>query len=150
MALRFCAFYFEGPDRYGKGTMEQFLWRVTERLDDPDQLSDDQLSEASEAFSRGLRNSHAVFGEFAFRKWPAGHDSRNPFNRALFETWTVELSRLSEDDAKTIASQLCRLARGAMATDDEYISSITAGTGAPARVALRFARTRKLLTDCRS
>ena len=51
------------------------------------------LIDIRNAFERGLTLAHEVFGEHAFRKWPKGIDRLAPINRALFETWAVELAR---------------------------------------------------------
>jgi hypothetical protein len=137
VALRFCAFAIRGPGAY-VAPMDEFLWAVTEQIDRPDAVDDRALEDLKVRFKRGLENSHLVFGDHAFRKWPAGYERRLPFNRALFESWTVVLSRYDKSRVQKRGSRLAKAARKAMAGDPDYISSITASTGDRRRVRLRF------------
>ena len=41
-----------------------------------------------------------AFGDYAFRKWLLESESKNPFNRALFEVWTVELARIDPQQVR--------------------------------------------------
>src|SRR4051812_30743746 len=61
VALRFCAFAKLGPDQYLE-PMDEFLWSVTESLDDPTLLADDALDELAKAFRRGLDSARVIFG----------------------------------------------------------------------------------------
>jgi hypothetical protein len=144
VALRFCAFATDGPEGYLE-PMDEFLWSVTEKLDNPEQLSDEQLVALEADFARGLRNASAVFGQHAFRKWPREIGRLLPFNRALFESWTVVLSRYDESSVADHADSLREAARDAMTEDDAYISAVTASTGDRRRVRLRFARADELV-----
>lgn len=137
VALRFCAFAVFGPDEYIE-PMDEFLWSVTERIDRPESIGDRELDELKARFRRGLKNSYLVFGDHAFRKWPLGAQRKQPFNRALFESWTVVLSEYSSPAVKKAASRLAKTARSAMRDDSDYVSAVTASTGDRRRVRLRF------------
>ena len=104
VVLRFCAFARLGPEGYVE-PMDEFLWAVTEQLDDPEVLDDDELELLGKAFSRGLNNAYAIFGDHAFRKWPDDIERLLPFNRALFESWTVVLSPHAEADIADVARE---------------------------------------------
>jgi hypothetical protein len=127
--------------------MDEFLWSVTEQLDDPEAMDDTALEALANSFSRGLENAHSVFGDHAFRKWPSDVDRLLPFNRALFESWTVVLSRHDSTDVAHAADAIRDGARNAMAEDGEYIAAITASTGDRRRVRTRFARAAELVED---
>lgn len=137
VVLRFIAFWTRGVSLYDN-TMEEFLWSTTEQLDDPRRMPSEAIYEAEDAFRRGLRRAHAIFGEHAFRKWPSSDDRLKPFNRALFESWTVELARLNRDPAPAENSAIATAARDAMQNDSGYMEAISASTGDRRRVFVRF------------
>jgi hypothetical protein len=139
--LRFCAFSIFGPDEYGAHDgLDAFLVRATEHLDDATKFTDQQVADIETAFHRAMRNAHRVFGEHAFRKWPLRSDRRNPINRALFEVWAVVLAQYDEALVKSRASKLASAARKMMTDDQEFLESISQGTGDPRKVRLRFSR----------
>lgn len=144
VALRFVAFATVGPEAYEE-PMDEFLWRVTESIDDPEWLSDEELEELAADFVRGLDNARAVFGVHAFRKWPLDDDRLLPFNRALFESWTVVLSKHGREEITEAAAEISDLARVAMTDDADYIAAVSASTGDRRRVRLRFERAAELV-----
>ncbi len=147
VALRFCAFWLSDPLAYEYNTIDEFLWDATERIDDPGRTSDEELGRLEAAFGRGLRNAHKIFGPHAYRKWPEDDDRLKPFNRALFESWTVELARLNEPVPAGICSSIAVKARDRMTHDPSYIASITASTGAPSRVQTRFSVAQEVIKE---
>lgn len=147
VALRFVAFMLRNADDFVGRTMEEFLWETTASLDDPDVLSDADLQLLKETFRVGLIRSSEIFGEYAFRKWPLDDDRRKPFNRALFESWTVVLADPGLDLTRGMAADIRAAAREAMTHDDAYISAITASTGDRRRVRTRFAVARQIVAS---
>ena len=146
LALRFVAFWCEGPEGYStKDSLESFLLRVNRSLDDEREINEIALTEIMMAFERGLTLANEVFGEHAFRKWPIGNDWLNPINRALFETWTVELARADEAAVQENAEKIRDLARERMATDSHYIASVSSATGDVRAVQTRFEKTRSFI-----
>jgi len=146
VALRFCAFATDGPGGYLE-PMDEFLWSVTEKIDDPDAFDDHRLDELADRFALGLRSAYAIFGSHSFRKWPLDVDRLLPFNRALFESWTVVVSQVPEADILANADEIRIHARQAMTEDTEYIAAVTASTGDRRRVGLRFDRAAELIED---
>ena len=146
LALRFVAFWCYGPEGYLRNdSLESFLLRVTQSLDDGREISDLALVGIGSAFERGLTLAHEVFGEHAFRKWPTGLDRLAPINRALFETWTVELARADQDVVRENTEEIRDLARQGMASDMDYIKSVSSGTGDVRSVQVRFEKTRRFI-----
>ena len=148
VALRFTAFWHLTPEKYSiDETLDGFLLQTIRDIDDPEVLDDRALDGISVAFARGLYLAHEVFGDDAFRKWPTNSYRRNPFNRALFEAWTVELAK-ADAGAVTISKRnICRSAREAMTTDDAYISSVSSATGYSVSVHTRFEKTRSIIME---
>ena len=138
--LRFCAFSILGIDGYGSSGLDAFLSRATESLDEPTNLTDQDLSALEARFHSAMHNAHAVFGSHAFRKWPLGNERGNPINRALLEVWAVILGQYDEELVIARAAELALAARKLMTEDLDFLDAISQGTGDPARVRLRFSR----------
>ena len=146
LALRFVAFWHHGPEGYeSSDSLESFLLRVTKSLDDASKIDDLTLVDIRNAFERGLSLAHEVFGKYAFRKWPKGIDRLVPINRALFETWAVELARADQSVVRESAEKIVDLARHGMDSDSDYINSISSATGGVRSVQMRFEKTRKFI-----
>jgi Protein of unknown function DUF262 len=139
VALRVVAFLIFGSEGFTDDTLDDFLWRATQQLDDPGTIGDDDLGDLEETVRRGLQLARLVFGEQAFRKWPRDATRNYPFNRALFDSWTAcladpDVRPLDEEDAARIREA----ARDAMTSDQNYVASITSSTGARRNVVTRF------------
>ena len=146
LALRFVAFWCRGPEGYlGNDSLESFLLRATRSLDDEHEIDDFALVDIRRAFERGLTLAQEVFGGHAFRKWPKGVDQLAPINRALFETWTVELARADKGFVRENAERIKDLARHGMASDSRYMASVSSATGDVRSVRVRFEKTRSFI-----
>ena len=146
LALRFVAYWCHGPEGYLRSdSLESFLLRVNRSLDDEREIDDAALIDIRNAFERGLTLAHEVFGEHAFRKWPKGIDRLAPINRALFETWAVELARADRAVVRENCERIRDLARQGMASDSNYINSVSSATGDIRSVQMRFEKTREFI-----
>ena len=141
VALRFVGFRLFASEEYAQhGSFDDFLGIVTKRLDDPANQNLDQLRAD---FVRGMTNCYRVFGEHAFRKWPWGATWKNPINRALFESWGTVLADHDEATVQSGAAKLASGARDMMTNDDDFIRSISSGTGSVRNVQTRLSKVRE-------
>ncbi|MFE3552426.1 DUF262 domain-containing protein [Streptomyces kronopolitis] len=139
MALRFAAFWLMGMDAYmERPAMDLFLERATELLDSPKELPDAAVKNLHRAFRTAMSNAHLVFGDHTFRKWPEGVTSRNPINRALFETWSIALAHYGPADLERRRTAIVSAARNRMTNDISYLDAITSSTSDRRRVEYRF------------
>ena len=139
IVLRFCAFRIFTVEKYDNNdSLDSFLGRATEHLDDESKFCEADMQDLAAAFDRGMKNSFTVFSAHSFRKWPLGVERRNPINRALFEVWGVILSQYDEDVVKAKAKELRKAARELMTNSGTFIGAISQGTGDPRRVRQRF------------
>jgi predicted RNA-binding protein with PUA-like domain len=147
--LRFMAFRLLGDinayDAYG--SLERLLDWAVKRIDDPSDLSNEELETLFDDFQRSMDNAKVVFGAHAFRKWPASSDRLSPINRALFETWGVVLADFESELLAGVSSEIVAAARDLMESDQSYLSSISTATGDPTRVRLRFSVPREILRE---
>lgn len=139
-ALRYVSFKLLGDigsfKRYE--SMDEFLTKMNQSLDDPYAVSNDQLLELSRSFKRAMENAYFVFGEHAFRKWPTYYSGYSPINRALFDVWSVALSEIPPRHLERIKEDLVERARHMMAENGPFIASISTGTSSPSKVFTRF------------
>ena len=146
VVLRFVGFRLFTPDDYARhGGFDEFLGVVTKGLDHD--LDDRSLGRLRADFVHGMTNCHAVFGDYAFRKWPWYTDRRNPINRALFESWGTVLADHDESAARAGAEELVRQARDMMTDDAEFIGSISGSTGDVRNVRTRLRRVREVVQE---
>ncbi|MTE14130.1 DUF262 domain-containing protein [Nocardia sp. CT2-14] len=147
--LRFLAFYslpdLQEYDAYS--SLENLLDATTERIDDPRQVSDEQLASWYAAFERGMANARIIFGDYAFRRWPAGSNRRSPINRALLESWGVVLAAYRPETLVPARERIVAEARKAMAKNSDYIAAISSSTADPKRVRIRFEVARRIVED---
>jgi hypothetical protein len=147
VALRFVAFWHLTPEGYQqKETLDGFLLRALRDLDAPQVLNDSALQQITDSFRQGLGLAERVFGDNAFRKWPVDAERRSPFNRALFESWTVELALAAPLKVKD-CRRIAKGARAAMTDDPAYLASVSSATGDFRAVQTRFTTTREIIED---
>jgi len=139
VVLRYLTFALFGDfSQYPQdSTMDAVLVSTARKLDDEKMVSSKQLDTLRADFDRAMRNAVIVFGEHAFRKWPAGNDRLFPFNKALFESWGFALRRADPDAIRAAKNGIVRDARRAMAQQG-YSDSVTVSTGDARNVRKRF------------
>jgi len=146
MALRFIAFSLKpGIRDYSEaGSMDTFLTDANRILDK--EVADEALRALGSSFQRAMENSYALFGEWAFRKWPLEREGKHsPINRALFEAWAVALASMDTESLVREKAAIVHAARALMTKDPEFISAISTSTGDPKKVAIRFSRIRVIV-----
>ncbi|MDC0745659.1 DUF262 domain-containing protein [Polyangium mundeleinium] len=150
--LRFCAFRLirDDLDQYGESnSMDDFLTGTTERLDDKNQITDKDLLELAVDLEHAMRVAQKLFGDRAFRKWRLSEEGKNPINRPLFESWAVVLADSTWEELEPRQASIVKAARKKMTGDARYIDAISAATGDPAKVKLRFEAARKIVKEAK-
>lgn len=92
--LRFIAFRERDISEY-EGYIDDFLNSTMELINNFD---DERLEYIEQQFNMGMKLSYYIFGNRAFRKMYSLDGRRNPINRALFDTWSICLSRLLDEE----------------------------------------------------
>lgn len=90
--LRFVSFYLLGENKY-KGNIDEFLIDGMKLIN---KLSLDELYDLEKTFYKSMELAYNIFGMYAFRK-QFNKSRRNPINKGLFEAWSVELARLTDE-----------------------------------------------------
>jgi hypothetical protein len=103
--LRFIAFYEQGSLQY-QGSIEHYLNDAMDIINEKYGHEDEtrRAEMVKKTFIDSLNLNVDLFGRFAFRRMP-DMEKRRPISKALFETWTVCLARLSKDDCEKLITK---------------------------------------------
>lgn len=155
LALRFLAFTLTPYTQY-EGDLDIFLNHAMEHLNEIEST----YPELENRFITAMQRAVALFGKDAFRKRYKPEDSqirkrfrtedtRFPINKALFETWAVNLSQLSENDFEKLIShrkELMDLFVDIMGAG-YFNEAISQGTGDKNKVYRRFKQIEQIIKD---
>jgi hypothetical protein len=131
---RFCAFSLLGVSAYSKGDMDAFLAQVLKKMNVSPAHA---LESLSLSFRTSMKNNYQVFGSHSFRKHRSIDDRRSVINVALFDVFSVLLSRVSEEAVLHTADQIHQ-AFFELMDDAEFMDAITISTNATSKVQTRF------------
>lgn len=146
LVLRFCAFKHNSLDDYRSyASLDRFLIDFTRRLDGKKSeetglppITSKEMESLQKSFFIAMKNAHKVLGDDAFRRIEPGK-RKGPINRAIFESQSIALSKypssLIDTHAKKVKSIMINLFN-----DDDYLKSVTVGTGSPKSVAIRISK----------
>lgn len=142
---RFITFYLHRPEEY-KPDLDTFMSNAMGKLKD---LSPTERYKISCDFVAAMQLSQYIFGKRAFRKvFDRNEKKLYPVNKALFEVWSVLLSKLSDSESKKIEEfkgtvfddfidLLCR--------DTDFYGAITSQTDNKNKILYRFSKIDELL-----
>lgn len=134
---RFLAFYLFDINEYNSDLDSH----LNKTLDVLNLYSDSDLESIEYGFNKAMRASAELFLTDAFRKRYNINDKRKPINKALFEVWSVALTKLDNSQINTLISKRDTLISKFMDllnTDEDFNKAITSGTGDKSRVRKRF------------
>lgn len=154
--LRFLAFIITDPENYKSVEFDSFLGDTMKTIN---LFPDEKLELLKLQFERAMLASSNLLGKMAFRKI-YDEDSPNyreygarlPINKALFETWSVNLATLTVDEHLVLKKNHDILIDGffTLMGNWKFLNSISQGTGDPGRVKVRFKSIRLLIQYCLS
>lgn len=143
---RFLVFSVFPPEKYAKDDFDAFLNTGMRHLNTHPEL----LPDLERRFVRVMRAAERIFGNDAFRKRYQSDATRFPVNKALFESWSVNLDACTDEEL-TRLEQRKEAVRNAfmrlMRENADFDKAVTQGTGSIARVTCRFAAIRALIRE---
>lgn len=145
--LRCLAFMVTSYTNYGAKSMDTFLHDAMKKIN---QMSNEDLEKLQSDFKKAMQAAWDIFGNGAFRK-PVliGEKSRKTtINKALFDTWSVNLSRLNNDEIEVLkARSACLIEEFNRLTNNDktFNYSISQGTGKVTYVKERFSKIENLI-----
>jgi hypothetical protein len=146
LVLRFLAFTITHYSTYKVQDFDAFLHNAMKIIN---KLSDIEIESLKEQFKRAMRAAESIFGDDAFRKRYREDDRRKPINKSLFESWSVNLNSLPDEQLDTVVSraQLVRQNFIMLMNNSDFERSISQGTGDVAKVQRRFSLVNELLQE---
>ena len=145
--LRFLAFYMTPWERYSGKSFDRHLDNAMKEINGAEQ---DRRNVLAEDFRRAMRAAAGIFGGDAFRKRYRSSDSRRPISMPLFEAWSVQLARCSQEQIERLIERRGDVRRGFMALlneDQEFEKAISQATNTKQRIWKRFAAIRDLVQE---
>lgn len=136
---RFLAFRIKPVSEY-KPDLDTYM---NQKMGELKLLSEDERTEIKNSFISSMKLAKEIFGDWAFRKVFDLNERRRPINKALFEVWSAELSKLSEEGRiklRTRGKELFNNFIDLMNSDEVFVASITSATGDKTRVGYRYSK----------
>lgn len=141
--LGFLAFTLTSYKDYA-GNRDEFL---SQALFKTNHLPEQELQVIKNNFKKAMIAAYYIFGEYAFRKLSKKSKKTYPVNKALFESWSVNLSQISETKIETLRNRKQNLIDTFIKyvdTDKEFLSSISQAKN---KVKYRFETIEKIIQE---
>ncbi len=142
---RFIGFY-DGYDNY-KPDLDSYLNNAMSHLNE---LTPKDREKIKNDFIKAMNAASDIFDNDAFRRRSKKDDNRKLLNKALFDTWSVNLAKLSENELKRLISKKEELKDKfihLMNENGDFMKSIAYSTGDKKAVETRFSEINKLLRE---
>lgn len=141
---RFLVFSVFPPESYDKDDFDAFLNSGMHHLNSHPELLDD----LQRRFLRVMQAAERIFGNDAFRKRYYSNAARFPVNKALFESWSINLDACTDEELRILEQKKDNLKEAfmrLMREDSVFEKAVTQGTGSISRVKCRFREIRTLI-----
>jgi hypothetical protein len=147
MVLRFLSFRIIDPSDYPRsGDFDDFLREAMQMING---LQEHEVARLANNFVRAMDAAAEIFGGNAFRKIYRTHYARLPVNKALFETESVALAKMSERHLERLRERSGKVMEGLVELIEQplFLQAISVATGDPRKVEYRFAHMENLLRE---
>jgi uncharacterized protein with ParB-like and HNH nuclease domain len=148
--LRFLAFAIHPYTEYRATEFDSFLSDVMAEINE---MNKEDINDLELKFTRAMDAAYKIFGNDAFRKRSRPDAPRSPINKALFESWSVNLSKLNTEQIQTLIERKDQLKEGFVRlmndreVEPKFESSISQGTGDTRKVKRRFSAIEQLIQE---
>jgi hypothetical protein len=144
--LRFMAFKQTPYQNYVVSDFDAFL---NETMASMNYMTIRQYKELEKEFIRAMNAACSIFGDDAFRKRYNSEHSRYPVNKALFESWSVNLSQLTNEELNLLGERKATLKKKyiKLMNTRDFNDAISQGTGDKTKVHLRFSKINELIRE---
>ncbi|SRR5260370_6244881 len=138
--LRFLAFRLMSYTKYDK-TIESFDDFLNKTMKDLNKMAPQTSDDLQHQFKRAMNAAYKLFDKDAFRKRIKDNDPRQPINKALFESWSVNLNQLTDSQLALLIQRRDIVKQkfiALMNIDRAFNEAISQGTGDQKKVKYRF------------
>ncbi len=145
--LRYLAFTVTPYTKYD-GDFDGFLNKA---MADINNMSDQEREYLRHQFERAMLIARNLFGRDAFRKRYSGWAPRQPINKPLFESWSVNFNQLDDEQIQVLENRKDLLREEFIELmnnpDRKFNEAISLATGDPKKVRLRFEAIKQLIKE---
>jgi hypothetical protein len=145
--LRYLAFTITPYTTFTKD-FDSFLNKA---MADINKMSEQQRKHLQDQFERAMVIARDLFGKDAFRKRYSEGASRQPINKPLFESWSVNFNQLSDEQVQVLENRKHALRKKFIVlmndSSRKFNESISSSTGDPKKVRLRFEAIAQLIEE---
>lgn len=145
--LRFFAFSLVSYTTYKAKEFDSFL---NDSMHTINNMTDTEITDIEHQFLRAMQAAYDLFGKDAFRKRYDRSAARYPINKALFESWSVNLHRLDNNQLQLLKDKKALLQEQfmqLMSSDNLFGTAVSQGTGDISKVKRRFSTIERLIKD---
>lgn len=144
--LRFLAFTITPYSLYKSREFDSFL---NDCMASINKMPDVDIRLLESRFLRAMNAASTIFGLDAFRKCYRLGAPRYPINKALFESWSVNLSQLSDEEINLLATRKDDLISAfvVLMNDRDFDRAISQGTGDIKKLNLRFSEIHRIIGE---
>lgn len=144
--LRFLAFTLTPYTGYKSKEYNSFLNDCMAKINT---MPDQEVIALEERFLRAMRAAHTLFRSDAFRKRLTENAPRFPINKALFESWSVNLDQLDDQQLHLLEErkELLRKRSFDLMKQQQFLDAISQGTGDIGKVHYRFREIRRIIEE---
>jgi hypothetical protein len=146
--VRFLAFSITPYSEYKAVEFDSFLSDTMAKINT---MSDQELANLESLFRRSMISASKIFENDAFRKRYSEDAPRYPINKALFEAWSVNLSKLNDEETQILIERKERVKSDFIQLmndsnfEPQFNAAISQGTGDVGKVRRRFSAIAKLI-----
>jgi len=141
---RFFTFYLFRFEDY-KSDLDSFLNLAMGEIN---KMSANELNDIAARFNNAMLTAFKIFDEDAFRKRYKKSDKRKPINKALFEVWSVLLSKLDKTEMDLLVQRRQIIKQKfieLLNKNEDFNLAISSGTGDRSKVRTRFNEINKII-----
>ena len=145
--LRFLSFYISPWEQYKEGYLDNFLSSAMTKIN---AMSEKDRASLRKEFIDSMDVAYKIFDSDAFRKRYNVNDPRKPINKSLFETWSVNIAKLSEEDRAKLVKNHSIIKdkfRHALNKDRDFELSISSSTALKTRITTRFKVIKQIISE---
>lgn len=145
--LRYLAFTITPYTKYDKD-FDGFLNKAMATIN---KMSEPERENLESQFIRAMKIARSVFGKDAFRKRYIEDAPRQPINKPLFESWSVNFSQLNDEQVERLSACGDILRQKFIelmnSPENKFNEAISLATGDAKKVRLRFEAIEQLIKD---
>lgn len=142
---RFISFYLIHYSLY-EPDLDTFMTKGMQKIKE---LKESERNKLKDDFEKALLTAKKIFGDDAFRRRKSPKDEKLPINKALFETLSVTISKLSDGNRKTLIDKAGLFLEKFIELNNnkDFIESLTSGTGLKKKVTIRFKEIERIVNE---